>query len=414
MKYAFALPGSRGDVQPALSVALELRRRGHDVAVGVAPDLLDLAARLGLDPRPIGRPTGDLLSSEAFRLHQSAADPRIRYRALQDVAAYGWDELRRDVAALAADADTIVTGLLGQEIGSAVAERQGAAFAALHYCPVRANDAAPLIPGVRARSVQRAAWRAGERLRWALTRRAENAQREALGLTPAVVDLPQRLRDRGALEIQVYDPLLVPGLPAGWGAHRPFTGFLDFRADDRALLAEPGVGDELGRWIDDGEPPVYIGFGSMPVDDPERLLSAIEHATADLGVRALLSGGWAPRDSAAHVKRIGAADHSAVFPRCVAAVHHGGAGTVGAALRAGIPSLVAWISADQPMWGELLRRAGAGASVKAAGLDRRRLREALARVLGAEVRERAARIRDRMTPAGVAVAETARLVEQAR
>lgn len=417
MRYAFALPGSRGDIQPALAVALEMRRRGHDVAVGVAPDLAPWAARLGLEPRPIGLPTGELLDSEAFRLHVGAKNPRTRYQALKDVACYGWDELRRDLDEFVAGADVIVTGLLGQELGSALAERDGTAFAALHYCPVRANDAVPLIPGVAWRGAQRAAWRAGEALRWRLTKQAENTQRQALGLAPAVVDVPQRLRDRGALEIQAYERILVPGLPESLGTHRPFTGFLNLGADDRALLGETALDAELAAWLEAGDPPVYVGFGSLasPVDDPAALLDAVTQATAELGLRALISG-WNHGEAslAEHVKAIGPADHSVLFPRCVAAVHHGGAGTVGAALRAGIPSVVAWVSSDQPMWGGMLARAGVGVSVKAASLDRVRLHTALERVLAPGVRAAAAQLSERMLPAEAAVTETARILERAR
>jgi len=417
VRYAFALPGSRGDVQPALSVALELRRRGHEVTVGVAPDLVEWAARLGVDPVAIGRPTGELLTSTPFQLHMTARDPRVRYRALKEVACYGWDELRADTSALAAGAEVIVTGLLGQEIGSAVAERDDLGFAAVHYCPIRANDAVPLVPGVRARGIQKTAWKAGERFRWQLTRDAENAQRRALGLRPARVDLPRRLRDRGALEIQAYERMLFPGLPEGLGTHRPFTGFLNLSAEDRALLGEAGLGDELAEWLEAGDPPVYVGFGSLtsPVDDTSLLLDAVVQATADLGLRALVSG-WHEREGliADHVRAIGPLDHSAVFPKCAAAVHHGGAGTVGATLRAGIPSVVAWVASDQPMWGGALRRAGLGVSTRAAGLDRGRLRAALEQALAPEVRAAAARMGERMVPAGRAVTETADLLERAR
>ena len=214
MKFAFALMGSRGDVQPALPVALELQRRGHDVAVGVAPNLVPLAARLGLDPVPLGLDSGALLRSDTVRRAKRSRHPRTRLRAHREMAAHGWTELRDgllELAGRAGGADAIVVGLLGQEVGSAVAEATGAGFAALHYFPVRSNGAVPLLP-VGGPRLQRTAWEAGLSVRWALTRSAENEQRRALGLGPAVVRLQERLRDRGAVEVQAYDPLLVPGL----------------------------------------------------------------------------------------------------------------------------------------------------------------------------------------------------------
>lgn len=411
MRFVFALTGSRGDVQPALPVALELRRRGHDVRVGVAPNLLDTAERLGLDPVPVGVDSQDLLGSELVRRDLHAVNPLTRLRAVRSVSSYGWAELRAALEPLSRDADVIVTGLLGQEVASAVAERAGCGFAALHYCPVRANGVVPATPGGPV--VRRALWQAGLQGRWALTRPAENAQRAALGLAPARVPLGDRLRDRGAIEVQAYDDALVPGLAGELGPSRPVVGFLALADADRARLAEPGA--ELEDWLAAGDPPVYVGFGSMPVGDPGRLLRAVAAATADLGLRALVSSGWNAFGETvpAHVKVVGGVDHAVVLPRCTAAVHHGGAGTTAAVLRAGVPSVVGWYSADQPVWGGLLRRAGVGVSLPVARIDRRRLRGALEQVLRPGTLGRARELSGRLVPAAQAVGAAADALEQA-
>lgn len=417
MRFVFGLMGSRGDVQPALAVALELCRRGHDVTVGVAPNLLPLAARLGLDPHAVGPDSGALLSSSLVRDSMRSANPRTRVRAVREVSSHGWDDFRRDLVSLAGErgsADVIVAGLLGQEVGSALAERIGAGFAALHYFPVRANRSVRIMPGPGA--VQERAWDVGTRMRWGLTREAENAQRVALGLAPARTRLQARLRDRGAVEVQAYDPLLVPGLPAEWGVQSPFAGFLALAEADRRLLGETDLDDDLGEWLSAGYPPVYVGFGSMPVADPAKLVRDVAGATEDLGLRALVSSGWNSFavDVPGHVRLVGAVDHAAVLPRCLAAVHHGGAGTTAAALRAGIPSVVGWYSADQPVWGRLLGDLGVGISVKATRLDRERLREALIDVLVPGVRDRAAEVAPRLVTPETAVGRAADALERAR
>ncbi|MER7556617.1 glycosyltransferase [Nocardioides sp. NPDC126508] len=417
MRFVFGLMGSRGDVQPALAVALELRRRGHEVSVGVAPNLVPLATRLGLDPHAVGPDSGALLASSLVREEMRSANPRTRVRAVRAVSAHGWDDLRRDLVALAGErgsADVVVAGLLGQEVGSALAERIGAGFAALHYFPVRANRSVKVVPGPEA--VQQKAWDVGMRMRWELTREAENAQRAALGLPPARTGLPTRLRDRGAVEVQAYDPLLVPGLSQEWGIQSPFAGFLALSEADRLRLGETGLSDDLGDWLAAGYPPVYVGFGSMPVTDPARLVADVAAATEDLGLRALISSGWNSFevDAPDHVRLVGAVDHATVLPRCVAAVHHGGAGTTAAVLRAGIPSVVGWYSADQPVWGRLLGDLGVGTSFRAARLDRDRLREALRSVLMPGVRERAAEVATLLITPEVAVARAADALERAR
>lgn len=431
MRFVFGLMGSRGDVQPALAVALELRRRGHEVTVGVAPNLVPLAARLGLDPHAVGPDSGALLASSLVREEMRSANPRTRFRAVREVSAHGWDDFRADLVSLAGErgsADVVVAGLLGQEVGSALAERIDAGFAALHYFPVRSNRSVKVVPGPEA--VQEKAWGLGLRMRWELTREAENAQRVALGLPPARTRLQTRLRDRGAVEVQAYDPLLVPGLTREWGIQSPFAGFLALSEADRLRLGESGPGesgpgefgpgesgaDDLGEWLAAGYPPIYVGFGSMPVADPARLVGDVAAATEDLGLRAIVSSGWNTFevDVPDHVRLVGAVDHAAVLPRCVAAVHHGGAGTTAAVLRAGIPSVVGWYSADQPVWGRLLADLGVGTSIRAGRLDRDRLREALGSVLMPVVRERAAEVAPMLVTPEVAVARAADALERAR
>ncbi|MFJ3406523.1 glycosyltransferase [Promicromonospora sp. NPDC090134] len=442
MRHVMALVGSRGDVQPALAVALELRRRGHEVVTGVAPNLVPLAGRLGLDPVPLGIDSAALLGSDLVRRDMRSAHPVRRVRALRAVASAGWDGLRTGLLALLDDvggADTVVTGLLGQELAAAVAERRGLAMAALHYCPVRANRVVSPVSGVRGPGATRAVWALGERVRWGLTRRAENAQRAELGLGGTRVHLPTRLRDAGVVEIQAYDPALAPGLADEWGPRRPLTGFLALDAAARARLGEAGAGSGgsldgldagLDAWLDDGEPPVYVGFGSMPVADPAALLAAVDAACADLGVRALVSAGWNDFSGAAgpggpggaagpggsggsgpdgkRVRVVGAVDHAAVLPRCRAAVHHGGAGTTAAALRAGLPAVVGWYSADQPMWGDLLRGAGVGVARRASTLTQPGvLAGALAEVLDDATAARAAALGARLVPPDEAVAAAA-------
>ncbi|MFC8798915.1 glycosyltransferase [Promicromonospora sp. NPDC057138] len=428
MRHVLALVGSRGDVQPALAVGLELQRRGHEVVTGVAPNLVPLAERLGLDPVPLGIDSAALLGSDLVRRDMRSTHPVRRVRALRAVAAAGWDELRTGLLALLDDvggADTVVTGLLGQEVAAAVAERRGLGMAALHYCPVRANRVVSPVSGVRGPGATRAVWALGERVRWGLTRRAENGQRAELGLGATRVHLPTRLRDAGVVEVQAYDPVLVPGLADEWGPRRPLTGFLALDDAARARLREAGsdggLDAGLDAWLDDGDPPVYVGFGSMPVADPPALLAAVDAACAELGVRALVSAGWNDFSAAGgpdasvdekRVRVVGAVDHAAVLPRCRAAVHHGGAGTTGAVLRAGLPAVVGWYSADQPMWGELLRGAGAGVARRASTLTQPGvLAGALSEVLDDATAARAAALGARLVPADRAVAAAADAID---
>ncbi|WP_369375051.1 glycosyltransferase [Promicromonospora sp. Populi] len=159
----------------------------------------------------------------------------------------------------------------------------------------------------------------------------------------------------------------------------------------------------------------------MPVADPPGLLAAVAAACADLGVRALVSAGWNDFSAAGggdgagragldekRVRVVGSVDHARVLPRCRAAVHHGGAGTTGAVLRAGLPAVVGWYSADQPIWGELLREAGVGVARRASTLPRPGvLTTALSEVLDDATAARATALGARLVPPDRAVAAAA-------
>lgn len=126
----------------------------------------------------------------------------------------------------------------------------------------------------------------------------------------------------------------------------------------------------------DEEPPVYLGFGSMPTDDPERVVRTFVEALQHVGRRGVISSGWAQLhayDLPDTVLAVGEVPHSWLFPRMAAAVHHGGAGTTAAAFRAGVPQVVVPHIADQPFWGRRVHELGVGAAPfhrKNLGVDR--------------------------------------------
>lgn len=135
--------------------------------------------------------------------------------------------------------------------------------------------------------------------------------------------------------------------------------------EKRAILAEQskgmrtGLGEglpaELEVWLKEGDPPVFMGFGSMPVLDPAPLFADILAVTAKLGVRAVIDAAWAGQLTVAipdRVRFVGPSDHDRLFPLCAAVVHHGGAGSTTASTRAGAPTMVCSVLCDQPFWGE--------------------------------------------------------------
>ncbi|MFD4431622.1 trehalase-like domain-containing protein [Nocardia sp. NPDC058497] len=158
-----------------------------------------------------------------------------------------------------------------------------------------------------------------------------------------------------------------------------------------SATSQPHAATNLHQWLAAGSAPIYVGFGSMDVGDPAEFVAMLRAVCARRGRRLLLASGWAAITPCidAEVAVVDYVDHAEVLPRCVAAVHHGGAGTTAAALRAGVPQVICSVQADQPYWGQALQRLGLAATIPAGALTGARLDTLLDRISTPEVRRRA-------------------------
>lgn len=157
----------------------------------------------------------------------------------------------------------------------------------------------------------------------------------------------------------MWSPGLIPK-PFDWGPEIDIAGFVFL---DLASSFKPP--DTLSEFLNAGEPPVYVGFGSIVVDDPDRFTSMIFEAIQKAGVRALVSKGWGglggETKTPENVYMLENTPHDWLFPRVSAVVHHGGAGTTAIGLKCGKPTMIVPFFGDQPFWGAMVSRAGAGA-----------------------------------------------------
>jgi UDP:flavonoid glycosyltransferase YjiC (YdhE family) len=409
MKYALACYGTRGDVEPSLSVGRELLRRGHDVTVAVPPDLVDFAGAAGLAAVPYGPELKAFLRDDFLREFWGRVfrNPVTALRELWRPIAEYWDQTDATLTRLADGADLLSTGLNYEQSAANVADYYRIPLITLHHFPFRPNG--QLVPALPAPLV-RCGGAASEWLFWFSTRKVDNAQRSRLGLPAATVPSPRRIAARGDVEIQAYDAVCVPGLAAewaNWNGARPFVGAL-------TMQIATDVDDEVAAWIAAGSAPICFALGSIPVESPADVLEMIVTACGRLGERALVCAGGTDFSGVAvpdTVKVVGPVNYATVFGACRAIVHHGGSGTTAASLRAGVPTLVLWSTADQPYWGNQLKRLKAGAARRFSRTTATTLIEDLSTILAPDYATRAQQVAARMTTPKDSVAKAADLFE---
>ncbi|KQU06308.1 hypothetical protein ASG56_00970 [Rhodococcus sp. Leaf7] len=427
MQIVMAVSGTRGDVQPAVVLGAELALRGHEVVMAVPPNLVSFARGAGLETVPFGYDTREHMNSDLVRHGVSQGSVADRARAVARLWNFGWDQMVRELTDVmdSVRPDVLLTGITTEQIALPLAQRFGAGLVAVHHAPVRSNSRYSPIPGAESlpRVVTPLAWSVVDTALWAATCHRENVLRRGLGLGTVSTPLPRRMAEYGAIEIQAYDPAFCPDLQRDWAQTRPFAGFLDMPSALRAT-ADPGtVTAELETWLAAGPPPVYVGFGSMPVKDPAAMVAAVRQACDRSGVRALVSVGWndagdfsddaGSTDDGGHLLVGGSLDHEAVFPRCRAVIHHGGAGSTAAGIRAGKPTVVCSVASDQPFWGRRIVEQSCGATLPASSVTADTMDRALRVALSPDAQEAARALSDAMIAPEVAAARAADLVESA-
>jgi UDP:flavonoid glycosyltransferase YjiC (YdhE family) len=179
--------------------------------------------------------------------------------------------------------------------------------------------------------------------------------RRRLGLAPASMRTLQSAQQKQWPTFHGFSEAVVPR-PPDWPPALRVTGY--WWPPRRASWQPP---PELVAFLQAGPPPVFIGFGSMAPGRGALLATPILDAVRQAGVRAIVQAGWSGLDVGAHddILSVGELPHDWLFPQVAAVVHHAGAGTTAAGLRAGVPAVAVPVLADQPFWGRRLHRLGA-------------------------------------------------------
>ncbi|WP_240137403.1 glycosyltransferase [Streptomyces sp. MUM 178J] len=390
--------GSRGDVEPLVAVAMQLRDLGVDVRMCTPPDFAELFDSVGLPLAPIGEPVRPFVTGVL------AGKTKVPAEGLPARAAAMTATTYEAVVTAAEGCDVILaTGLLPAAAGArTAAEHLGIPYVFVAYFPTYLpsphhppfeRPGRPFPPGV---TDNRILWDLDTETMNVLFGTGLNTHRASIGLSPADHFRDHVLTDRPWL---ATDPVLSPWQqPADLDVVQ--TGAW-FRTDDRPLPA--GV----EAFLHAGEPPVYVGFGSIPMRDADDVARAAVEAVRAQGRRVLLSHGWADLTVAEDQDdcfAVGEANHHALFPHVAAVVHHGGAGTTTTAARAGAPQVVVPQLADQPYWAGRVADLGIGAAHDGPNPTFESLSAALGVALAPETRARAAAVAGMVRTDGATVA----------
>lgn len=355
--------GSRGDVQPYVALGRGLHDIGYDVRVATSDEFEPFIRAHGLGFTNVGDNPRTLLEHEAgLAWLESGRNPIAFVRRLARLVEPHLVGYMVSCWQACQGADAVIYSPLGVA-GYHAAEKLGIpCFAAMLQpfsrtrffpsvlTPTEFNLGAPFNVLTHL---------ATEQLFWQPFRGATNYFRQdILGLPPIPFFGPSARMQREQMPILYgYSPSVLPK-PPDWPSWVHVTGywFLDSPTD-----WQPPTG--LVDFLNDGTPPVYVGFGSMKARSAERLTDIVLTALKRAGLRGILLTGWAglgQGDLPDNVYRIESIPHDWLFPRVAAVVHHGGAGTTSAGLRAGIPSVLVPFFADQPFWGRRVAALGVG------------------------------------------------------
>ena len=380
MRILLSTIGSRGDVQPLVALAAELRAIGQDVRLCVPPDFRDWIEQLGMPVTPIGP---ELRSTARPNPSAAPLSPERRHQMIEGTVVTQFET----IAAAAQGCDVIVGATALQIAAPSVAEQMGIPYVFAAYCPIALPSPHHAPPVLTMLGDAPAPVTTDYSEHWAADARRWNdgwgsllnAQRASLDLPPVSDVRRYVLTERPWL---AADPTLAPWPdPADNAVFQTGAWIL---GDERPLSPE------LQAFLDTGDPPVYFGFGSIRA--PENLSRAMIESARALGRRAIVSRGWADlslTDAAPDCLAIGEVNQQALFKRVAAVVHHGGAGTTTVAAHAGAAQVVIPQHYDQFYWSQRVHQLGIGIAHPGGTPTTDALTSALDRTLKPDVAARA-------------------------
>ncbi|KAL1330709.1 hypothetical protein AAHE18_12G129400 [Arachis hypogaea] len=356
--------GTRGDVQPFVAIGKRLQDYGHRVRLATHSNFKEFVLTAGLEFYPLGGDpkvlAGYMVKNKGF-LPSGPSEIPVQRNQMKEII------------------NSLLPACKDPDIDSGVPFKADAiianppAYGHTHVAealkiPVHIFFTMPWTPTsefphplsrVKQQAGYRLSYQIVDSLIWLGIRDMINdLRKKKLKLRPVTYLSGSQGSDSDVPHAYIWSPHLVPK-PKDWGPKIDVVGFCFL---DLASNFEPP--EALVKWLEDGDQPIYIGFGSLPVQEPKRMTEIIVEALEKTGQRGIINKGWGglgdlaePKESIYLLDNI---PHDWLFLRCKAVVHHGGAGTTAAGLKAACPTTIVPFFGDQPFWGDRVHARGVG------------------------------------------------------
>ncbi|AEM41153.1 glycosyltransferase [Ketogulonicigenium vulgare] len=389
--------GTEGDVRPHIALAQAMVKAGLDVRLAADRGFSAAVAAAGIAFAPLTADFAGMMrrNPQALGRGKSTAAARVVIRETREMARH-WPA---EAAAAAQGASLLIGSGNISLVAASLAEKYDIPFVQTQLQPLDSSRALPpvwLPPRRLPGAVNLALHRLLRQTAWLLTRGIANDMRRTLQLPPYPVKGPwHNAKATGGKVLFGFSPHVVPRQPE-WAPRIAMPGY--FVLPPAADFTPP---DGLADFLAAGERPVYIGFGSMHTAAAPELAAIIKQAVRLIGRRAVVGSGWAQLGDYLgddpHIFCVGSISHEWLFPRVAAAVHHCGAGTAAAAVRAGIPTVPVPFVGDQYFWGWQLGQAGvATPALDLRNLNAPALAEAISDALSPQMRDAAAALGEKV------------------
>lgn len=414
MHIAIVAVGSRGDIQPYLALGLGLQQQGHDVRIVSNVNFEPLVKAYSLPFTAVEVDSFRFVQDPRAQAWLNARDPlRLAlnsYRAVNPSLM----QITRDTWRACRDADAIIYHTFTFPTGYYLGKHLGvpALPGSMYPLPTRAHEALPLnLPFSLPGPLNYLSHLLVDQFTWLVYR--SSARNVWDGQSKIGFAHPYHRWVAEKIPILCcYSPAILP-VPPDYPDNAHVTGYW-FLPPPPDWQPHPS----LVRFVEDGDPPLYIGFGSMGGrSEATEITTLITESLGSTGQRAVLAAGWSGMGERvplpANIFPLQSAPHAWIFPRMAAIIHHGGVGTTGAGLRAGVPNIVVPHFADQYFWGQRVAALGAGPEpLPRHSLTAQKLTQAIEEALTSNaIQARARSVGERMRDEN-GVASAIRLIER--